>query len=212
MSFGDDDDYSPFEGIWAMVSERFEYLVPLWIARQPERLTILDYRPTFAMFLTAVGFLLVVASIPLLYFGVGWDVISGLWTLAAPGLACFFLLFRGTIREVYYFDKSMDSYTFVRQFIHRREVIEGALSQFTDAYVKTVSSDDSECYYVVLKQEGMFLTGVSEQTLREELPIFNSYDREAGIADAISSFLHAKPEPAVPALAHETPLSLPTPK
>jgi len=58
----------------------------------------------------------------------------------------------------------------------------------------------------------MFLTGVSEQTLREELPIFNSYDRESGIADAISSFLHAKPQPAVPALAQETALSLPTPK
>jgi hypothetical protein len=62
------------------------------------------------------------------------------------------------------------------------------------------SNDDSENYYVVLKQEGMFLTGVSEQTLREELPIFNSYDREAGIAHAISSFLHTKPDPAVPVL------------
>jgi len=211
MGLGD-DDYSPFEGIWAMVRERFGYLVPLWIARQPERLTILDYRPTFAMFLTAVGFLLVVASLPLLYFGVGWDWVSGLWTLAAPGLACFFLLFRGTIREAYYFDKPMDSYTFVRQFIHRREVIEGALSQFTGAYVKTDSNNDGENYYVILKQEGMFLTGVSEQTLREELPIFNSYDREAGIAEAISSFLHTRADPAVPALPWETPLSSTTRK
>ena len=211
MGLGD-DDYSPFEGIWAMVRERFGYLVPLWIARQPERLTILDYRPTFAMFLTAVGFLLVVASLPLLYFGVGWDWVSGLWTLAAPGLACFFLLFRGTIREAYYFDKPTDSYTFVRQFIHRREVIEGALSQFTGAYVKTDSNNDGENYYVILKQEGMFLTGVSEQTLREELPIFNSYDREAGIAHAISSFLHTRADPAVPALPWETPLPSTTPK
>ena len=96
----------------------------------------------------------------------------------------------------------------MRQFIHRREVIEGALSQFTGAYVKTDSNNDGENYYVILKQEGMFLTGVSEQTLREELPIFNSYDREAGIAEAISSFLHTRADPAVPALPWETPLSL----
>jgi hypothetical protein len=207
MGFGDDDDYSPFEGIWAMLSERFGYLVPLWIARQPEQLTILDYRPTYAMLFTAVGFLLVVASVPLLYFGVGWDLVNGLWMLGIPGLACGFLLLRGTIREAYYFDKPSDSYTFVRQFIHRREVIEGSLSQFTGAYVKTESDDDGENYYVILKQEGMFLTGVTEQTLREELPIFNSYDREASIAHAISSFLHAKPDPTVPALPWETPLS-----
>src|SRR3982751_7145865 len=188
MGFGD-DDYSPFERIWEMIADKFAFLVPLWIARQPERLTILDYRPTFTMFLTALGFLLVAGSLPLLFFGVGMALVSGLWTIAIPGLACAFLLFRGTIREAYYFDKSTDSYAFVRQFIHRREVIEGALSQFTGAYVKTETSEDSETYYVVLKQEGMFLTGVSEQTLRDEIPIFNSFDREARIANAISSFL-----------------------
>ena len=64
--------------------------------------------------------------------------------------------------------------------------------QFTGGYLKTERNDDSETYYVVLKQEGMFLTGVSEQTLREEVPIFNSFDREARIANAISSFLPTK--------------------
>jgi len=191
MAFGD-DDYSPFERIWEMIADKFAYLAPVWIARQPERLTILDYRPTFTMFLTALGFVLVVGSLPLLFFGFGIALVSGLWTLAAPGLACTFLLFRGTIREAYYFDKPTDSYTFVRQFIHRKEVIEGALSQFTGAYVKTETNEDSETYYVVLKQEGMFLTGVSEQTLWEEVPIFNSFDREARIANAISSFLPTK--------------------
>jgi len=191
MGFGD-DDYSPFERIWEMIADKFAYLAPVWIARQPERLTILDYRPTFTMFLTALGFVLVVGSLPLLFFGFGVALVSVLWTIAAPGLACAFLLFRGTIREAYYFDKPTDSYTFVRQFIHRKEVIEGALSQFTGAYVKTETNEDSETYYVVLKQEGMFLTGVSEQTLWEEVPIFNSFDREARIANAISSFLPTK--------------------
>lgn len=38
----------------------------------------------------------------------------------------------------------------------------------------------------------MFLTGVGEQTLREVVPIFNSYDREAEIANAIDKFLSRK--------------------
>ena len=63
------------------------------------------------------------------------------------------------------------------------------MSQFTGAYVKTEANDESESYFVALKQEGMFLTGVSEQTLREVVPIFNSYDREAKIANAIDRFI-----------------------
>ena len=116
----------------------------------------------------------------------------GLWATGILAAVCAVFLFRGTIREVYYFDKETDSYAFVRQFIHRREVIEGALSQFTGAYVKTERNDDSETYYVILRQEGMFLTGVEEQKLREAVPIFNSFDREAQIANAISGYLSTK--------------------
>jgi len=71
-------------------------------------------------------------------------------------------------------------------------VIEGSMSQFTGAYVKTEETDETKSYFVVLKQEGMFLTGVNEQTLREVVPIFNSYDREARIANAITKFLSSK--------------------
>ena len=49
-----------------------------------------------------------------------------------------------------------------------------------------------EARVVVLQQEGMFLTGVSEQRLREEVPIFNTHAREARIANAISGFLASK--------------------
>lgn len=56
----------------------------------------------------------------------------------------------------------------------------------------TETNEGSESHYVVLKQEGMFLTGVSEQILREELPLFNSFDRESDIANAISSYLPSK--------------------
>ena len=189
--FGDED--SVFDRLWGMISQRFAFMVPLWIARRPESLTILDYRPTFFMFLTTAGFVVFAVLFALFLFRFETADSLGLWATGIPAAACFVLSFRGTIREVYYFDNTKDSYSFIRQFIHRREVIEGAMSQFTGAYVKTRTNDDSESYFVVLKQEGMFLTGVSEQTLRDEVPIFNSFGSEARIANAISGFLSSKP-------------------
>jgi hypothetical protein len=190
MTLGDPDSYSPFERLWEAVVDRFSVIFPLFIVRQPERLIIQDYRPTLTMFLTAVGVLILGVSFVLLFFGADIAILSGLWTIAVPFIVLGFLLFKGTIREVYCFDKSTDTYTFVRQFIHRKEVIEGALSQFKSVYVKTETNEDSETYYVILKQEGMFLTGVNEQTLREEVPVFNSFDKEALIANAISGYLY----------------------
>jgi hypothetical protein len=191
--FGDRDDESVFDRLWAMmIGDRFVFLIPLWIIRRPESLTILDYRPTFSMFLTVAGFAVLSVSFVLLFFNIDPAVSFGLWAIGIPAAVCVVFLFRGTIREVYYFDKTTDSYAFVRQFIHRKEVIEGATSQFTGAYVKTEENDESESYFVILKQEGMFLTGVNEQTLREEVPMFNSFEREARIANAISGFLTSK--------------------
>jgi len=189
MTLGDPDSQFPFERLWEAVVDRVSVIFPLRIIRQPERLIIQDYRPTLTMFLTALGFVILAVSFIPLYFGMDIAIVSGLWTLAVPMVVCGFLLFRGTIREVYCFDRSTDTYTFIRQFIHRKEVLEGALSQFTSASVKTVKNDDTETYYVVLKQEGMFLTGVEEQTLREEAPIFNSFSKEFRIANEISSYL-----------------------
>lgn len=188
--FGDEE--SVFDRLWGMIRERFGFIIPLWIIRRPESLTILDYRPTLSMFLTVAGLVILTVSFVLLLFRFDTAASIGLWTIGIPAAMCMFFIFRGTIREVYYFDKTTDSYAFVRQFVHRREVIEGALSQFTGAYVKTEKDDDSESYFVVLQQEGMFLTGVNEQMLRDELPMFNSFDRESRIANAISEFLPSK--------------------
>lgn len=188
----DDEGYSPFEGIWKWFREKFGFLIPLRIIRRPESLTIFDYRPTFIMFLAMAFALFLVTSLILLIFKFELIDSFAIWAIGLFLVGCVVFMFRGTIREVYNFDKSSDSYTFVRQFIHRREVIHGSLSQFTGARVKTVEDDESESYFVVLDQEGMFLTGVSEQTLREEVPIFNSFDSEARIASAISGFLSAK--------------------
>ncbi len=190
--YGDPDDYSPFERIWQMIWDRFGFIIPLRIICRPETLTIIDYRPTGLMFLTTLGFLGFAAAFGFLLYKT-WAFDSfGLWTLLIIAIICLALSFRGTIREVYFFDKTAESYVFVRQFIHRKELIEGSMSQFTGAYVKTQTNDESESYFVMLNQEGMFLTGMSEQTLRESVPIFNSFDRESDIANAISAFLPSK--------------------
>ncbi len=188
----DDEGYSPFEGIWKWFREKFGFLIPLRIIRRPESLTIFDYRPTFIMFLAMAFALFLATSLILLIFKFELIDSFAMWAIGLFLVGSVVFMFRGTVREVYNFDKTSDSYTFVRQFIHRREVIQGSLSQFTGARVKTVEDDDSESFFVVLNQEGMFLTGASEQILREEVPIFNSFDSEARIATAISGFLSAK--------------------
>jgi len=192
--FGDEDEESVFSRLGTMIADRFGFIAPLWIANRPESLTIVDYRPTFTMFITVVGFVALLIGFVLILFRVDAGVSFALWALGLPAAACVIFLFRGTIRETYYFDRAKDSYAFVRQFIHRKELIEGAMSQFTGAYVKTEENDDSTSYFVMLKQDGMFMTGATEQALRESVPVFNSFDREARIANAISSFLHSKPQ------------------
>lgn len=194
-----DDEYSVTDRLWKLtIGDRFGFLIPLWIARRPESLIIMDYRPTVLGFFAGLGF--VVLTVLFFLFLFKWDIGDsyGLWFTGVPALACLVLALKGTIREAYYFDRSKDSYAFVRQFVYRREVIEGSLSQFSGAYVKTEtnynseSSGTSKSYFVVLQQEGMFLTGVSEQRLREEVPIFNSFEREARIANAISGYLSSR--------------------
>jgi len=187
-----DEDESVFDRIWQRILDRFGFIAPIWIINRTETLTIIDYRPTFIMFLTATGFVVLTIAFFLLLFWFKTPDSLVLWLTGIPAIACAAFLFSGTIRESYYFDKTTDKYAFVRRFIHRKEVIEGALSQFTSAYVKTQTVDDGECHYVVLKQEGMFLTGVDEQMLREEVPIFNSFSNETRIANAIARFISSK--------------------
>lgn len=145
----------------------------------------------------------------MLLSGLGFFVFAGLlvWALARFGTAvgsvgigalglfaivCLTIaIVKGTIREVYVFDRPADSYVFIRQYLHRREVIEGAVSQFTGARVETHTHEENQkSYTVVLRQEGMFLTGATEQTLREEVPVLNNFSNEADIANAIDDFLH----------------------
>jgi len=193
------DEESVFDRLWAMlVGDRLSFMVPLRVIKRPETLTILDYRPTFFMFLTAAGFVVMTVMFVLFFLRFGTSVDLALWITGIVAVVLLVLTFRGTIRESYYFDRSMDTYVFVRQFIYRREVIQGSMSQFSGAYVTAKTNYDSESnsqntsYFVALQQQGMFQAGVSEHILREEVPIFNSAASEAKIANAISGFLAAK--------------------
>ncbi|HEX3100559.1 MAG TPA: hypothetical protein VHQ01_02145, partial [Pyrinomonadaceae bacterium] len=101
--FGDQDEESVFDRLWAMIWDRFGFVTPLWTIQRPESLTILDYRPTFLMSLTAVGFVVLGVSIVFLFLKIATAFSLGLLVIAVPWAACAVLLFRGTIREVYYF-------------------------------------------------------------------------------------------------------------
>src|SRR6476469_6642383 len=155
--YGDPDEGSVFDRLSDLLWDRFAFIAPVRIISRPETLTIMDYRPTLTMFLTGLGVIVVAVALVLFFFTSDVGAVSALAGLAASCLVCGIFLFRGTIREVYVFDRTNDTYAFIRQFIHRKEVIEGAMSQFTGAYVKTETNEDSESYFVVLKQEGMFL-------------------------------------------------------
>ena len=163
---------------------------PIRVIERPESLTIMDYRPTLVMALCLPGGLAMLGLAIWLIIAFGTEAMLGVVVCGTLAIAAMVFALQQTVREVYYFDKAKDSYCFVRQFVHRREVIEGSMEQFTGASVKTVTNDESESYYVVLDQEGMFLTGVYEQTLREQAPIFNTFSNEATIANAISSAIH----------------------
>lgn len=101
---------------------------------------------------------------------------------------------RHALRETYIFDKPTDTYRFTRQYLYKKEVIEGTLTQFRGAGVRTFTADDSESYSVTLHQGGMFLGGAGDQLLRESIPIMNSWDTEAGIANSSQEFLNIQRE------------------
>ena len=173
------------------IRDMWAFATPIRVIARPERLIIQDHRPTMLMLLATAGFVAFIAigTSMLLSMDAGTDNI-GLVVVAIFAVVCLVGATRGTLREVYVFDREAGTYTFVRRFIHRKEVIEGALSQFTGARLETTPTDDGDTYSVVLRQDGMFLTGVSEQRLRAETPLLNSFSNEADIANAIDDFLH----------------------
>ena len=175
-----------FEKLYDMIA----IATPIRVIERPESLTILDYRPTLVMALCLPAGLALAGFSIWLIVAFGAQAMSAVVICGLLAIVAIVFALMQTVREVYYFDKAKDSYCFIRQFVFRREVIEGSMDQFTGASVKTVINDGNSSYFIVLNQEGMFLTGVSEQMLREQAPIFNTFSNEATIANAISSAIH----------------------
>lgn len=180
------------------MSTFFNYLFPVKIIRLDDVLIIEDRRPTAALFVSGlVGILtlgfIIPATVELISLGFLWVV------LVFGGMGIFLIGYclTRTFREIYVFDRAKDTYTFTRQSAFKKDVIEGALSRFRAVQVqrKEVSGESGtqEIYHVALLEQGGLLFGSSgTQLLREDPPIFNSFEAESRIAGAITSFLSVR--------------------
>jgi hypothetical protein len=175
-----------------------DYLFPIYIIRRDDVLSIEDRRPTVDMLLSAAGAVILIwLSAQTIYWAFSEESVFKFLILAIA--AAGYLIYRAltrTFREIYVFDKTKDTYWFTRQSVLKKEVIQGAASQFRAAEViRQISYDDSgyETYTyraALLQQPGLLLGTDETQVLRENPPIYNSYMAEAKIAGAISSFLN----------------------
>lgn len=194
-----------FEQFWDIL----DYLFPVYIVNRDDVLVIEDRRPTSSMFFSV---LLLLAAIVVAIWG--WlsatlklDALSFITMGGILGAALYFCI-RGTVREVYVFDRSKDTYIFTRQGVFKKDVIQGSASQFRAAEVlRQISKNDdnyinesllkksnsfwvSYIYRAALLQNPELLLGTDEiQILREQAPIFSSHKVETRTVAAIASFL-----------------------
>lgn len=175
------------EKIWDILN----YIFPVYVIDRMEVLIIEDRRPTLLMLLSALAMLAMIvyaiSSLPSIRIG------EDIWFIVGMGAIILFLgvvVSRGTFREIYVFDKPRDTYTFTRQSVLKKDVLQGSLSQFRAVYVGERRRDDSRMYMVALLQQGMLLGASETQILRENPPVFNSRFTELRIATAISKFLN----------------------
>jgi hypothetical protein len=179
--------FGPYEKVKHMVN----WLVGVRIITRPDQLIIDDRRPTWAMLLSMIGVVVFSVMFGMKFFfgdAVGVDSF-GLWFLAVAALVCIGLAFRGTLRELYVFDRPSDTYHFARQMLYKKDVIEGTLSQFRGVGVRTDVVDDKVIHSVVFRQTGVLFGSSSEQPIRESKPALNFWNTEARIAQAIHKFL-----------------------
>lgn len=175
------------------VKNMIAFAMPVRIIARPESLVIKDHRPTWLLLFGLTGFVMWVVALMLFVIGVRFSLDSmGLWAFLL--LATAFVVFgiKGTLREVYYFDKPSDSYRFERQFLYKKDVIEGGLGQFRAVRVHLEEGQDDSSnplYKISLLQDGMTLGGSYEQPLRGTPALMNLHSTETKIASAIAKFL-----------------------
>src|SRR5688572_24564245 len=110
------------------IRDMLAFASPVRVVERPDSLVVQDFRPTLLMAFMAGGFLtcsiffaVLIVNLP---GALGQAVV---WFTAVLAIVFAFIAAQQSIREVYYFDLVSDSYRFVRQYVHRKEVIEGSM-------------------------------------------------------------------------------------
>jgi hypothetical protein len=191
------------------IGNMIHYLVGVYIVEFDGVLTIEDRRPTQKMGVSVGG--LAIVSAMVLW---GWlsaslivDAFTITMTVIMFSVGLFFIA-RENFREVYIFDKKTDSYTFTRQSLIRRDVMEGTPSQFRAVQVEKRLKDDrdgadllgdivlkkdsrsgSPIYMTALLMQGLLLGQSDTLILRNAPPFISTQRTESRIANAIGKFL-----------------------
>src|SRR5262245_9423603 len=161
-----------------------DFIFPVYIINRDQVLSIEDRRPTRNMFLSMLGLLVVIA-----FAAWGWFshtlIIDGL-TLTLFGallVAALYFCLRGTFRELYIFDKKTHTYTFIRQSVLKKDIVQGAASLYQSVEVLCEEEQKDSWtvyhYHTALLQDPSMLFGADEvQKLRESKPIYNREQTE----------------------------------
>ncbi len=178
------------EYIWNLIN----YICGVWIVSRDDVLVIEDRRPTLR---TALAFGLLIALIVVM--AQSWlahNLKFDAWTIslfAAIFVVAVFLAVKDNFREVYVFNKKTDTFTFTRQSVLNKDVLEGSASQFravqVERRVTKGGSFDKTTYMVALLVGGMLFGQSDTQVLRETPPFLNFLSTEKRIANAIAKFL-----------------------
>ena len=200
--------------------DMINYLFGVMIVDKDNVLYIEDRRPT-----QAVGFS--IAAVLLVFVIATWtwvtkSLVFDLYTIcitAIPTAVALFFLVRNNFREVYMFNKSTDTFTFTRQSILRKDVLEGSASQFravqvlkrigddrdfgdivSDQITNTDSRSGRVTYSVALMNGGPLFGQSDTQILRESPPLLSLRSTERRIAAAIAKFLNIPSEGVIDVL------------
>ena len=189
--------------------DMINYLFGVTIVTDQDVLYVEDRRPTMKMTLAVCGMLGLVVLVAW-----GWAtnrlIVDSVTIpfIAGAFLGTSYFIVKGNFRETYVFNKKSDSYTFTRESIMKKDIIEGSSSQFgavevqkkardssglggidLNHFVRIDSLGENYIYSVVLLMQGMLLGRSDTQILRDDPPIFSSQAAEERIASAIAKFL-----------------------
>lgn len=176
------------------IKDMIVFLVPVKVIARPDSLLVRDNRPTWVVLLAVVGFvILLIGFLSYLLSGDAGVDSMGMWFTGALTLGLFLLAFRGSLFETYAFDKTTNSYRFVRRSIHKSDVIEGGLDQFravrVHEHIDRSSRGNDRRYVVSLLQDGPTLGGGYDQPLRDDRPFLGTHANAMRIGSAIAKFL-----------------------